>query len=59
MIRIRRFSGHSESDCFDKINREIDDNQIINVIPIGKNTEYGWDEYDSYTTYSVDVVYRD
>ena len=59
MIHITTFTGYSEEDCIDKINRELDDDQIINVIPKGWKTSVGYDEYDTWTTYYITVIYKD
>ena len=59
MIHIRTFTGYSEDDCIREINNELDDDQIINVIPKGSNTSEGYDEYDTWTTYYITVIYKD
>lgn len=59
MIHFKTFSGYSMEDCFERINDEIEDTKVINVIPRGSKTQYGYDEYDTWTTYYVDVIYRD
>ena len=46
-------------DCFRQINNDIKDTKVINVIPRGSKREIGYDEYDTWTTYYVDVIYRD
>ena len=53
------FSAYSEEDCYRKISDEIPDDKIINVIPRGSKTSYGYDEYDTWTYYYVDVIYKD
>lgn len=58
MIRLQTFtSSCSIDDCLEKI--DIPDNKIINVIPRGSKTSSGYDEYDTWTTYYVDVIYKD
>ena len=59
MIHIRTFTGYSEEDCLSNINYELDDDQIINVIPKGSKTSMGYDEYDTWTTYYMTVIYKD
>ena len=59
MIHITTFTGYSEEDCIDKINRELNEDQIINVIPKGSKTSVGYDEYDTWTTYYMTVIYKD
>ena len=60
MIHKTTFTGYSEDDCFRKINDDItDSSKIISVIPRGHRTFEGYDEYDTWTTYYVDVIYRD
>ena len=59
MIHIRTFSGYSEEDCIKNINDELDENQIINIIPKGSKRSYGYDEYDCWTTYYMVVIYKD
>ena len=59
MIHIRTFAGYSEEDCLSNINYELDDDQIINVIPKGSKRSMGYDEYDTWTTYYITVIYKD
>lgn len=59
MIHIDTFTGYDELDCIRKINEELDDDQIINVIPEGSKTSVGYDEYDTWTTYYMTVIYKD
>lgn len=59
MIHIRTFAGCSEEDCLSNINLELDDDQIINVIPKGSKRSEGYDEYDTWTTYYITVIYKD
>ena len=59
MIHIRTFTGYSEEDCLSNINYELDDDQIINVIPKGSKRSMGYDEYDTWTTYYITVIYKD
>lgn len=59
MIHIDTFTGYDELDCIRKINEELDDDQIINVIPEGSKTSVGYDEYDTWTTYYMMVIYKD
>ena len=59
MIHIRTFTGDSEEDCLSNINYELDDDQIINVIPKGSKRSMGYDEYDTWTTYYMTVIYKD
>ena len=59
MIHIKTFTGYSEEDCLSNINYELDDDQIINVIPKGSKTSMGYDEYDTWTTYYMTVIYKD
>lgn len=59
MIHIDTFTGYSEEDCIDKINRELNENQIINIIPCTPKQMEGWDEYDRWTEYSMKVIYKD
>lgn len=59
MIHIQTFTGYSNEDCIRKINNELDEDQIINIIPKGSKRYYGYDEYDSYTDYYIDVIYKD
>lgn len=59
MIHIRTFTGDSEEDCLHKINDEIEDSKIINVIPLGPKEFVGYDEYDRWTEYSMKVIYKD
>ena len=59
MIHKTTFTGYSEEDCFRKISDEIPDDKIINVYPKGSKTGWGYDEYDTWTTYYVDVIYKD
>lgn len=59
MIHIRTFTGCSQNDCLSNINNELDDDQIINVIPKGSKTSIGYDEYDTWTTYYITVIYKD
>ena len=49
--------GSCYEDCCRQI--EIPDEKIINVVPRGSKRNHGYDEYDSWTTYYVDVVYKD
>ena len=35
MIHITTFTGYSEEDCIDKINRELSEDQIINILNAG------------------------
>ena len=59
MIHIRTFTGYSEEDCLSNINYELDDDQIINVIPCRPKQMEGYDEYDRWTEYSMKVIYKD
>lgn len=59
MIHIQTFIGYSEEDYLRKINDEISDDKIINVIPSGFKECTGWDEYDRWTDYYMKVIYRD
>lgn len=59
MIHMKTFTGFTEEECFRKINDEIEDIKVINVYPRGEHRSVGYDEYDVWTTYSVDVIYRD
>ena len=59
MIHKMTFSAYSEEDCYRRISDEIPDDKIINVIPRGSKTSYGYDEYDTWTDYYVDVIYKD
>ena len=53
MIHITTFTGYSEEDCIDKINRELSEDQVINIIPCRPKEMEGWDEYDRWTEYSL------
>lgn len=59
MIHIETFSGCTEDRCLEEINRHIPDDKIINVIPRGMQESQGYDEYDTWTTHYITVVYRD
>lgn len=66
MIHIKTFGGYTEEACIKKINEEISDEKIINVIPSGPvlKTDSGFDdegyEYsNTYYTYYLKVIYRD
>ena len=59
MIHIQTFTGYSKEDCIREINNELDEDQIINVIPKGSRTFQGYDEYDTDTYYYMDVIYKD
>ena len=59
MIHIRTFAGYSEDDCIKNINEELDDDQIINIIPCKPKEMEGYDEYDRWTTYYMKVIYKD
>ena len=59
MIHIREYSGRNEADCIKKINEDISDDKVINVIPRGHRTFEGYDEYDRWTEYFMTVIYRD
>ena len=58
MIHMQTFSGYSEEDCIRKINDELDEDQIINVIPKGSRRFQGYDEYDTDTYYFMQVFYK-
>lgn len=59
MIHIRHFYGYSEDDCISKINQELKDEQIINVVPKGSKKYEGYDEYDTWTEFCMVVIYKD
>ena len=59
MIHIRHYSGYTEEECIDKINRDFEDSKIINVFPRGHKSFEGYDEYDRWTEYYMTVIYRD
>ena len=66
MIHIKTFGANSEFACIDKINAEIPDDKIINVIPTGpvQRCDFDFDEEgyaytDTYYTYYMKVIYRD
>jgi hypothetical protein len=59
MIHIITFTGYSEEDCIDKINRELNEDQVINILPCRPKEMEGWDEYDRWTEYSMKVIYKD
>jgi hypothetical protein len=59
MIHITTFTGYSEEDCIDKINRELNEDQVINILPCRPKEMEGWDEYDRWTEYSMKVIYKD
>ncbi len=57
MIHINTYTGPSYEDCCQRI--DVPDEKIINVVPRGSRRSQGYDEYDYWDTYYVDVVYRD
>lgn len=58
MIHLKTFtSSHNFDDCLRNI--DIPDDKIINVIPRGSRKSSGYDEYDTWSTYYVDVIYKD
>lgn len=59
MVHKETFTRDSEQDCFEKISERIPDDKIINVIPRGSKREEGYDEYDFWNTYYIDVIYKD
>ena len=59
MIHLKRYSGDSTNDCLKQVSEEIPDDKIINVIPRGSKEFHGFDEYDFWETYYVDVIYKD
>lgn len=66
MIHIKTFGGYTEEACIEKINAEIPEDKIINVIPTGPVIKYesgsdeeGYPYADTYYTYYIKVVYRD
>ena len=59
MIHIKTFTGHSEEECIWNINAELDDDQVINIIPCRPKEMEGYDEYDRWTEYSMKVIYKD
>lgn len=59
MIHMRTFTGYNEEDCIRHINDELDEDQIITIVPRGSKTSEGYDEYDRWTTYYMVVIYKD
>jgi len=66
MIHIKTFGANSEFACIDKINAEIPDEKIINVIPSGpvmrsgyESDDEGYPYADTYYSYYMKVIYRD
>lgn len=59
MIHIRTFTGYSEEDCIREINNELNEDQIINILPCRPKQMEGYDEYDRWTEYSMKVIYKD
>jgi hypothetical protein len=59
MIHIKTFTGYSEDDCIREINNELNEDQVINIIPCRPKQMEGWDENDRWTEYSMKVIYKD
>lgn len=57
MIHLATYTGHSYEDCFSRI--DIPDDKVINVVPRGSKRSEGFDEYDFWETFFVDVIYKD
>lgn len=59
MIHIRTFTGYSEEDCIREINNELNEDQVINIIPCRPKEMQGYDEHDRWIEYSMKVIYKD
>lgn len=60
MIYTAYYTGHSEQDCIDQINRDdnYEDDDIISINFFQPERCSGWDEYDTWVRYKVRVVYK-
>ena len=60
MIYVAYYTGRSEQDCFDQINRDdkYEDDDIITIDIMSPQRCEGWDEYDTWIRYRVRVIYK-